>query len=87
MDKILGDDGEVRFTDFMKFATPTELCKIDHTRGGSVIAAKEEEEKKKKESKKGKVSFSWGEMCVCVRGKKCPQYIYVDLLSRMKAAP
>ena len=56
MDKILGDDGEVRFTDFMKFATPTELCKIDHTRGGSVIAAKEEEEKKKKESKKGKVS-------------------------------
>ncbi len=58
VDKILGDDGEVRFTDFMKFATPTELCKIDHTRGGSVIAAKEEEEKKKKESKKGKVSFS-----------------------------
>ena len=49
----------------MKFATPTELCKIDHTRGGSVIAAKEEEEKKKKESKKGKVREGKGKFVLC----------------------
>ena len=52
VEKVAGDDGEVRFTDFMKFATPTELCKIDHARG-SFLAAKEEEGAKKKDSRKG----------------------------------
>ena len=54
VEKVAGDDGEVRFADFMKFATPTELCKIDHVRG-SFLQGKEEEAQKKKESRKAKV--------------------------------
>jgi len=41
----------------MKFATPTDLCKVDPLRGGSIFSGnKDDDEKtKKKDSKKGRV--------------------------------
>jgi len=56
--KIADEDGEIRYNDFMKFATPTDLCKVDPLRGGSIFGGnKDDDDKaKKKDSKKGKVS-------------------------------
>ncbi len=52
MRKLAGEDGEVRYSEFMKFATPTDLCKIDHVRGGFAKAEDPDQKAAKKEAKK-----------------------------------